>query len=366
MKKNNGLAKIPIILATLLLAILIPVTVNLVGRSQETRRQAADTAKSPPSCSISAPDSQANFTVTLNSPTEPICWPCNPNTGQSCPVDPGFGILSFETLFNDSRDQIQFLSTTCNGTFDGNICTSPSGGSCQATYHLNTIDPGTLKTKVANNDGTASCTYQIQAPSPDPTSPAPTCPPDSPYNEGRQDVINTYCGNGCVSPNSWPKTLSCHSAPGWKPFGDTCEPARCDGCVCLTPTPSPEPTSPAPTTPVNTPHPTSTLTSTPIPPTSTPPLVCDNLSIPANTTLRVGGTVSLTCTANKNSHHFNFKASLDNTPVYTVANNSQTARYSYPLTHPGSYYFLCQACANSETESNKGGCTAWVKVSSPQ
>jgi len=68
--------------------------------------------------------------------------------------------------------------------------------------------------------------------------PTPTpCSQEEIVQNTNLQSINTYCsttiGSQCVSPMSWPPTLTCHHAQGsWTPFGQNCTNPYCEGCKC--------------------------------------------------------------------------------------------------------------------------------------
>lgn len=110
-------------------------------------------------------------------------------------------------------------------------------------YYANTTGGIYLLQQNSSEDMAEKILALLRICQPLPATPTPTpCPPDIPFQQTDRNQINTYCTattKACSSPNSWASPLTCHAAPGWKPYGADCHGPYCDGCVCLSPTPTP-------------------------------------------------------------------------------------------------------------------------------
>ncbi len=62
------------------------------------------------------------------------------------------------------------------------------------------------------------------------------CPADSPYSETRSGAIAQYCADSgvvCGTDYHYVSSISCHAAPGWAAYGNSCTAPSCGGCGCV-------------------------------------------------------------------------------------------------------------------------------------
>jgi len=134
-----------------------------------------------PSCSINlqqptfGPGEESTFSVTFNSPDEPIRWPCSGGTTfGDCNCD-SFAVLCFSHSSTKGTTQEvsnQEVSNNCSGDIHD----------CTVNFKFTASDSlgsGQINIAVKNTDGSGSCSYLIDivAPTVTPTSVIPTLTP---------------------------------------------------------------------------------------------------------------------------------------------------------------------------------------------
>ena len=134
-----------------------------------------------PSCSINlqqptfGPGEESTFSVTFNSPDEPIRWPCSGGTTfGDCNCD-SFAVLCFShSSTNGTTQEVsnQEVSNNCSGDIHD----------CTVNFKFTASDSlgsGQINIAVKNTDGSGSCSHLIDivAPTVTPTSVIPTLTP---------------------------------------------------------------------------------------------------------------------------------------------------------------------------------------------
>ena len=258
-----------------------------------------------PSCSINLqqptfrPGEESTFSVTFNSPDEPIRWPCSGGTTfGDCNCD-SFAVLCFS--HSSTKGTTQEVSNNCSGDIHD----------CTVNFKFTASDSlgsGQINIAVKNTDGSGSCSHLIDivAPTVTPTSVIPTLTPTPTVKLG----CDVSCGGACAVRKSdgtcdlnwgnsaYPLLKCCNlGCDCSRPAGDQCQYIHglkkysCgdDECASIC--------SSGPTvTPIVTPPPGATNT-----PTSTPAMeVCLNLIADRKdlSNLKIGDTVNFTVTVN--------------------------------------------------------------------